>query len=112
MHAMATYKVNWPIKGLLKSGAILQPGQIIALDEEAAKRCLQVGSLSVCDSGPKAADPPPEAPASGPAPQPMDLSARSKAQLVDYAHAELGLELDIKKKKGDLLAAIVEAADR
>jgi hypothetical protein len=99
---MATYKVNWPIKGLLKPGQTLQPGQIITLDEAAAKRSLEVGSLSVCDAAPDKAK----------ESQPADLSGMSKAQLVEYAQATLGLALDVNKKKDDLLAAIAEAAGR
>lgn len=44
--------------------------------------------------------------------QPVDLSAMTKAQLVEYGHAQLRLSLDITRTKADLLAAIADAASQ
>lgn len=67
---MPKYKVNWPIKGLLKKGATLQFGDVIELDETRASRCVETGSLSVI------AEPlPPN--------DPVDFAAQAKAQLPD-----------------------------
>ncbi len=96
---MPKYKVNWPIKGLVKPGETLKPGQIITLDEAAARRSLEVGSLSACNDNPK--------PSGAPA---ADLSGMSKTQLVEYGQEKLGLTLDVNKKKDELLAAIAAAA--
>jgi ureidoglycolate hydrolase len=40
----------------------------------------------------------------------VDLSAMSKAQLVDYGRTHWHLRLDVAKSKTDLLAAIAKAA--
>lgn len=46
--ATKSYRVNWRIKGLTKKP--LLPGQTVQLDESAAKRCLEVGSLTLIES--------------------------------------------------------------
>ncbi len=97
---MNTYVANWQIQGL-KDSPDLQPGETIELDEETAAPLVKGGSLlPLEEAGPT--DPDPN----------VDLSAMTKAQLVQYAKEKLELELDINEKKDTLLAAIVEAADK
>lgn len=45
---MPKYTVVRRIKGLLKRGEILEPGQIVLADEATAKPMLAIGALAAC----------------------------------------------------------------
>lgn len=109
---MKAYEVQYRIKGL--KGVTLTPGTVVRLEPEEAAYFLSAGSLvEVNAAKPAPAEIPPQtetAEASAPAEQPVDLSTMTKAELVEYAQATLGLALDINRKKDELLAAIAAAA--
>lgn len=78
--AQHTYRVNWPIKGLVEKGRILRIGETIRLDEPAAKRCLEVGSLTLIEEPPTISKPPVEQP-KVPDVQPVeDVSSRRRGK--------------------------------
>ena len=98
---MKTYIANWKIQGLPDT-PVLPPGGTIELEEETAAPLVKGGSLSLFDKKASSGDPDPE----------VDLSAMTKAQLVEYAREKLELDLDVSNNKDSLLAAIVEAAGK
>jgi hypothetical protein len=102
---MPTYRANWRLRGALGIKVLL-PGQTVTLSAADAARFVSRGVLSPCAAGEGNNVAPP------PADPPVDLSAMTKAQLVEYGRAQLGLSLDGAKTKADLLAAIAAAAGR
>jgi hypothetical protein len=105
---MKTYIANWEIQGL-PDAPVLPPGGTIELDEKTAEPLVKGGSLSLFDKKTEGG----KGNAQGKDPDPdVDLSAMTKAQLVEYAREKLGLDLDAGKNKDSLLAAIIEAAGK
>jgi hypothetical protein len=95
-----TYHVNWRIKGLKKLRLVT--GDSINLTEDEAAPFIRTGALTLEKQSlpiPPMLD------------EPADLSTKTKAQLVEYAHETFGLTLDVNKKKDELLAVIAEASE-
>lgn len=100
---MANYKVNWRLRG---AKGITEAGAIVKLDDAKAARLLKSGVVSKCeDEGPVEQAEKSNSPAA-------DLSAMTKAQLVEYGKKEFNLDLDINKTRADLTVAIADAASK
>lgn len=89
------YEANWRVSGI-KNGVILEAGDTIELKPEEAKELVECGALS------EAGKPKPENPnAPGAA-----LKKMNKAQLVDFAKKNHGVDLAADLPKEELLATV------